>query len=139
MYADTALDVKARLRFRISTYNAETRHTSDMNVMCAETGEDAFDKMQSLKRLIADGINAVIEHKTDSICVPLPKSTHVYAHIHGGRTVWRNDEACAAMRITRDADTDTVRIAMEAEDDMLRHVAISLDENDLDELRHDLR
>lgn len=83
---------------------------------------------QSLKRLIADGINAVIEHKTDSICVPLPKSTHVYAHIHGGRTVWRNDEACAAMRI-----------AMEAEDDMLRHVAISLDENDLDELRHDLR
>lgn len=32
-----------------------------------------------------------------------------------------------------------VRIAMEAEDDMLRHVAISLDENDLDELRHDLR
>lgn len=32
-----------------------------------------------------------------------------------------------------------VRIAMEAEDDTLRYIAISLDENDLDELRHDLR
>jgi hypothetical protein len=85
------------------------------------------------------GDSDAIEHKTDSVCVPLPKSTHVYAHIHDGRTVWRNEEACAAMRITRDADTDTVRIAMEADDDMLRHVAISLDENDLDELRHDLR
>lgn len=85
------------------------------------------------------GDSDAIERKTDSICVPLPKSTHVYAHIHGGRTVWRNEEACAAMRITRDANTEGVRIAMEAEDDTLRHVAISLDENDLDELRHDLR
>lgn len=32
-----------------------------------------------------------------------------------------------------------VRIAMEAEDDTLRHVAINLDENDLDEFRHNLR
>ena len=104
-----------------------------------QTGEDAFDKMQSLKRLITDGINAIIEHKTDSICVPLPKSTHVYAHIHGGRTIWRDEKTHAKMLIARDADTDTVRIAMEADDDMLRHVAISLDENDLDELRHDLR
>lgn len=139
MYTNTTLDVEARLRFRISTYNAETRHNSDMNIMCAETGEDAFDKMQSLKRLITDGINAIIEHKTDSICVPLPKSTHVYAHIHGGRTIWRDEKTHAKMLIARDADTDTVRIAMEADDDMLRHVAISLDENDLDELRHDLR
>ena len=33
-----------------------------------------------------------------------------------------------------DADTEGVRIAMEAEDDTLRDVAIGLDENDLGEL-----
>lgn len=32
-----------------------------------------------------------------------------------------------------------VRIAVEAEDDTLRDVAIDLDRNDLHELRHDLR
>lgn len=43
------------------------------------------------------------------------------------------------MLIVRDADTESVRIAMKTEDDTLRDVAIDLDKNDLDELLQSIR
>lgn len=43
------------------------------------------------------------------------------------------------MCITRDADTKRVRIAVEAEGDTLRDVAIDLNKNDLDELLRSIR
>lgn len=139
MYTNTNLDVDAHLHFRISTYDAEAGHVDYLTVMCSETGDDAFGRAHDIKRRIADGIEAVSVHKTDSVSVRLPRSTHVYAHIHGGRAVWRDEKTHAKMLIARDADTEGVRIAMEAEDDTLRDVAIDLDENDLDELLQSIR
>lgn len=139
MYANTNLDVDAHLHFRISTYDAEAGHVDYLTVMCSETGEDAFGRAYDIKRRIADSIENIAEGKTDSVSVRLPRSTHVYAHIHGGRTVWRDEKAHAKMLIARDANAGGVRIAMEAEDDTLRDVAIDLDGNDLDELLRSIR
>lgn len=139
MYTNTNLGVDAHLHFRISTYDAEAGHVDYLTVMCSETGEDAFGRAYDIKRRIADSIEAVSLRKTDSVSVRLPRSTHVYAHIHGGHTVWRDEKTRAKMLIARDADTEGVRIAMEAEDDTLRDVAIDLDENDLDELLRSIR
>lgn len=139
MYTNTNLDVDAHLHFRISTYDAEAGHVDYLTVMCSETGEDAFGRAYDIKRRIADSIENIAEGKTDSVSVRLPRSTHVYAHIQGGRTVWRDEKTHARMLIARDADTEGVRIAMEAEDDTLRDVAIDLDKNDLDELLRSIR
>lgn len=139
MYANTNLDVDAHLHFRISTYDAEAGHVDYLTVMCSETGDDAFGRAYDIKRRIADSIEAVSLHKTDSVSVRLPRSTHVYAHIQGRHTVWRDEKTHARMLIARDADTEGVRIAMEAEDDTLRDVSIDLDENDLDELLRSIR
>lgn len=139
MYANTNLDVDAHLHFRISTYDAEAGHVDYLTVMCSETGEDAFGRAYDIKRRIADSIENIAKGKTDSVSVRLPRSTHVYAHIHGGRTVWRDEKTHAKMLIARNADTEGVRIAMEAEDDTLRDVAIDLDENDLHELLQSIR
>lgn len=59
--------------------------------------------------------------------------------LHGGRTIWRDEKTHAKMLIARNADTEEVRIAMEAEDDTLRDVVIDLDENDLHELLRSTR
>lgn len=139
MYTNTNLDVDAHLHFRISTYDAEAGHVDYLTVMCSETGDDAFGRAYDIKRHIADSIENIAKGKTDSVSVRLPRSTHVYAHINGGRTVWRDEKTHASMLIARDADTESVRIAMEAEDDTLRDVAIDLDRNDLDELLQSIR
>lgn len=139
MYTNTNLDVDAHLHFRISTYDVEAGHVDYLTVMCSETGDDAFGRAHDIRRRIAEGIESIADGKTDSASVRLPRSTHVYAHIHGGRTVWRDEKTHARMRIARDADTGHVRIAMEAEDDTLRDVCIDLDETDLDELLQDIR
>lgn len=139
MYANTNLNVDAHLHFRISTYDAEAGHVDYLTVMCSETGEDAFGRAYDIKRRIADSIENIAKGKTDSVSVRLPRSTHVYANIHSGRTVWRDEKTHARMLIARDADTEGVRIAMEAEDDTLRDVAIDLDENDLHELLQSIR
>lgn len=139
MYANTNLDVDAHLHFHISTYDAEAGHVDCLTVMCSETGEDAFGRAYDIKRRIADSIENIAKGKTDSVSVRLPRSTHVYAHIHGGRTVWRDEKTHAKMLIARDADIKGIRIAMEAEDDTLRDVAIDLDKNDLDELLRSIR
>lgn len=139
MYANTNLDVDAHLHFHISAYDAEAGHVDYLTVMCSETGEDAFGRAYDIKRRIADGIENIAKGKTDSVSVRLPRSTHVCAHVHGGRTVWRDEKTHAKMLIARDADTEGVRIAMEAEDDTLRDVAIDLDKNDLDELLRSIR
>ena len=139
MYTNTNLDVDAHLHFRISTYDAEAGHVDYLTVMCSETGEDAFGRAYDIKRHIADSIENIAKGKTDSVSVRLPRSTHVYAHIHGGRTVWRDEKTHARMLIARVAGTEGVRIAMEAEDDTLRDVAIDLDKNDLDELLRSIR
>lgn len=139
MYTNTNLDVDAHLHFRISAYDAETGHIDYLTVMCSETGEDAFGRAYDIKRSIANGIENIAGGKTDSVSVRLPRSTHVYAHVHGGHTIWRDEKTHAEMLITRDADTKGVRIAVEAEDDTLRDVAIDLDGNDLDELLRSTR
>lgn len=139
MYTNTNLDVDAHLHFRISAYDAEAGHVDYLTVMCSETGEDAFGRAYDIKRHIADSIENIAKGKTDSVSVRLPRSTHVYAHIHGERTVWRDEKTHAKMLIARDADTESVRIAMEAEDDTLRDIRIDLDENDLDELLRSIR
>lgn len=139
MYTNTNLDVHAHLHFRISTYDAEAGHVDYLTVMCTEIGGDAFGRAYDIKRRIADSIEAVSMRKTDSVSVRLPRRTHVYANIHGGRTTWRDEKTHAKMRITRDTGTEGVRIAMEAEDDTLRDIHIDLDENDLDELLRSIR
>lgn len=139
MYTNTNLDVDAHLHFRISAYDAETGHVDYLTVMCTEIGGDAFGRAYDIKRRIADSIEAVSLRKTDSVSVHLPRRTHVYANIQGGRTAWRDEKTHAEILIARDADTGGVRIAMEAEDGTLRDVAIDLDENGLDELLQSIR
>ena len=139
MHTNTNLEVHAHLHFRISTYDAKAGHVDYLTVMCTEIGGDAFGRAYDIKRSIADSIEAVSMRKTDSVSVRLPRRTHVYANIHGGHTIWRGEKTHAKMLIARDADTEGVRIAMEAEDDTLRDVAIDLDGNDLHELLQSIR